>query len=245
MTSLSRELLYNVHSLNTIPQFKEFCYNKIKENDMRLLPLIYIFIFGVVLTAALLFLNLPFWLICVVIIIVYVVLLVLPQMYTIYKSNNLKKIERFLEKNKHKPIFAYPLAVKNGDREEIISSIQLILSKYKQPYMQEVYKTNLALFENNVSLFEQRAKQISKEPLHTYYIAYAEARKGNFEEAHSYKGKLPADWMPYAIDAIIALEKEDLSGFRIASEQCIRLASGVQKFNLFYSFDWMEKEYAK
>lgn len=126
---------------------------------MRLLPFICIFIFGVVLTVALLFLELPFWLVYIVIIVVYIALLVLPQMYTIYKSNNWKKIEHFLEKNKRKPVFAYPLAVKTGNRDEIVSAIQLILSKYKQPYIQEVYKTNLALFENNVSLFEQRANK--------------------------------------------------------------------------------------
>lgn len=209
---------------------------------MRLLPFIYIFIFGVILTVALQFLELAFWLIYIVIIGVYVVLLVLPPIYTVYKSNDLKKIERFLKKNKRKPIFTYALAVKTGNREEIISAIQLILSKYKQPYMQQVYKTNLALFENNISLFEQRAKQISKEPLHTYYIAYAEALKGNFEDAHSLKRKLATGWMPYALDAIIAKEKGDLSAFRIAAEKSINLARGVQKFNLVYSFEWMEKE---
>jgi len=208
---------------------------------MRLLPFMFTFIFGVILTVALLFLELPFWLVYTVIIVVYVVLLVLPQMYTIYKSNNLEKVERFLEKNKRKPIFAYPLVVKIGNREEIISTIQLILSKYKQPYIQEVYKTNLALFESNASLFEQRAKQISKEPLHTYYIAYAEALKGNFENAQALKQKLPVGWMPCAIDAIIANEKDDLSAFRLASDESIHLARGVQKYNLYYSFEWIEK----
>ena len=94
---------------------------------MRLLPFIYVFILGVVLTVALLSIDLPLGLIYVVIIAVYIVLIVLPPIYTIYKSNNLKKVERFLEKNKRKPIFAYPLAVKTGNREEIISAIQLDL----------------------------------------------------------------------------------------------------------------------
>lgn len=106
--------------------------------------------------------------------------------------------------------------------------------------MQKVYKANLAIFENNVSLFEQRAKQISKEPLHTYYIAYSEALKGNFEAAQALKEKLSVGWMPYAIDAIIAKEQGDLSAFRIAPKESIHLARGVQKFNLFYSFEWMD-----
>ncbi|SDN26947.1 hypothetical protein SAMN05518871_104131 [Psychrobacillus sp. OK028] len=209
---------------------------------MRLLPFILIFVIGVILTVALSFMELSFWFIYIVIIVVYTVLIVLPPIYTLYKSNNLKKVERFLEKNKRKPLFAYPLAVRTGNREEIISTIQLLLSKYKQPYMQEVYKTNLALFENNISQFEQRAKQISKEPLHTYYVAYAEILKGNFDDALALKDKLPVGWMPYAIDAIIAIEKGDLGAFRLAANESIRLARGVQKFNLIYSFKWMEKE---
>lgn len=209
---------------------------------MRLLPFLYVFVLGVVLTIALLALDLSFWLIYAVIIAVYIVLIVLPPIFTIYKSNNLKKVERFLEKNKQKPIFAYPLAVKSGKREETIHAVQLILSKYKQPYMQQVYKTNLALFENNLTMFEQHAEQISKEPLHTYYIAYAEAWKGNFESAQALKEKLPTGWMPSAIDALIAKERHDWDAFRIAAEESIRLARGVQKYNLYYSFKWMEEE---
>ena len=86
-------------------------------------------------------------------------------------------------------------------------------------------------------MFEQRAKQISKEPLHTYYVAYAEAWKGNFENAQALKEKLPRGWMPHAIDAVIAKEKGDLECFSMAAEESIRLARGVQKFNLFYSFE--------
>lgn len=209
---------------------------------MKLLRFFFIFTLGVALTVAMLFMQMPIWLIYIVIIVVYMVLLVLPQMYTVYKSNDLKKIERFLVKNKKKPIFTYPLAVKTGNLKEITWAIQTILSKYKQPYIQEVYKTNLALFEKNLSQFEQNAEQISKEPLHNYYIAYVEALKGNFKNALVLKQKLPVGWMPYAIDAIIAKEKGDFSAFRKAAEQSIHLARGVQKFNLFYSFEWMEKE---
>lgn len=57
---------------------------------MNLLSFIYIFILGVALTVALQFMELPSWLIYIVIIVVYAVLLVLPPIYTIYKSNDLK-----------------------------------------------------------------------------------------------------------------------------------------------------------
>ena len=203
---------------------------------MKIIKYALIFVLGVILATAMMFLELPFWFIYVSVVVIYLLLLVAPQMYTVYKSKDLNKIEQYLEKNKRKPIFAYPLALKTGDQEQIVRSIEEILKRHKQPYMQEVYKTMLALFENNVSKFEQLAKQISKEPLRTYYIAYAEALKGNFDEATTLKNQLPKEWMQHAIAAVIAKEQGNINLFEKEVNKCIDLATGVQKYSLYYSF---------
>lgn len=203
---------------------------------MKILKYALIFLLGVILTMVMTFFNLPFWLIYLVVVAVYLLLIVVPQMYTVYKSKNLKKIEQYLEKNKRKPIFAYPLALKTGDREQIIRSLEEILKKHKQPYMQEVYKTILALFENNVSKFEHLAKQISKEPLRTYYLAYVEALKGDFDEAHTLMVQLPKGWMQHAIEAVIAKEQGNNALYEQEANKSIELATGVQKYSLYYSF---------
>ena len=203
---------------------------------MKIIKYALIFVLGVILATAMMFLELPFWFIYVSVVVIYLLLLVAPQMYTVYKSKDLNKIEHYLEKNKRKPIFAYPLALKTGDQEQIVRSIEEILKRHKQPYMQEVYKTMLALFENNVSKFEQLAKQISKEPLRTYYIAYAEALKGNFDEATTLKNQLPKEWMQHAIAAVIAKEQGNINLFEKEVNKCIDLATGVQKYSLYYSF---------
>ncbi|MEK4523299.1 hypothetical protein MKX96_16845 [Psychrobacillus sp. FSL W7-1493] len=203
---------------------------------MKIIKYALIFVLGVILATAMMFLELPFWFIYVSVVVIYLLLLVAPQMYTVYKSKNLNKIEQYLEKNKRKPIFAYPLALKTGDQEQIVRSIEEILKRHKQPYMQEVYKTMLALFENNVSKFEQLAKQISKEPLRTYYIAYAEALKGNFDEANTLKNQLPKEWMQHAIAAVIAKQQDNIDLFEKEVNICIDLATGVQKYSLYYSF---------
>ena len=203
---------------------------------MKIIKYALIFVLGVILATAMMFLELPFWFIYVSVVVIYLLLLVAPQMYTVYKSKDLNKIEHYLEKNKRKPIFAYPLALKTGDQEQIVRSIEEILKRHKQPYMQEVYKTMLALFENNVSKFEQLAKQISKEPLRTYYRAYAEALKGNFDEATTLKNQLPKEWMQHAIAAVIAKEQGNINLFEKEVNKCIDLATGVQKYSLYYSF---------
>ncbi|MFJ7970026.1 hypothetical protein [Psychrobacillus sp. NPDC096389] len=211
---------------------------------MKILRYVLIILLGMALTVVMSFLELSFWIIYLSIVVLYILLLVVPQMYIMYKSNNLKRIERYLEENKRKSLFAYALAIKAGDREIIIQVINEILSKYKQPYMQEVYKTNLALYENDVSLFDTLARQISKEPLRTYYIAYAEALQGNYDEARTLKATLPSGWMPYAIEAIIAKEQGDLESFRREAGASVESAKGIQKFNLVYSFQHIERDFS-
>lgn len=203
---------------------------------MKIIKYTLIFLLGVVLATAMMFWELPFWFIYVSVVVIYLLLLLAPQMYTVYASKDLEKIEQYLEKNKQKPVFAYPLALKTGNQEQIICSIEEILKRHKQPYMQEVYKTILALFEGNVSKLEHQAKQISKEPLRTYYIAYAEALKGNFDEATTLKELLPKEWMQHAIKAIIAKEQGNIESFEKEANKCIELAKGVQKYGLYYSF---------
>lgn len=203
---------------------------------MKIIKYALIFVLGVILATAMMFFELPFWFIYLSVVVIYLLLLLAPQMYTVYKSKDLNKIEKYLEKNKRKPIFAYPLALKTGNQEQIIRSIEEILKRHKQPYMQEVYKTMLALFENNVSKFEQLAKQISKEPLRTYYIAYAEALKGNFDAATILKEQLPKEWMQHAIAAVIAKEQGNREQFQKEANKSIELATGVQKYSLYYSF---------
>lgn len=211
---------------------------------MKIFPYVLIILLGLVLTVVMSFLEISFWIIYLSIVISYILLLVVPQMYIVYKSNNLARIERYLDENKKKPLFAYALAVKAGDRDSIIQVTHEILKKYKQPYMQQVYKANLALYENDVATFDTFARQICKEPLRTYYIAYAEALKGNFVEAQALKASLTTTWMQHAIEAIIAKEIGDLETFRDEAKASVESARGVQKFNLVYSFQHIESDFS-
>ncbi|MFJ5769463.1 hypothetical protein [Psychrobacillus sp. NPDC093180] len=211
---------------------------------MKILRYVLIILLGTVLSVVMGASDLPFWLIYLSVVVLFFVLLVGPQMYIVYKSNKLARIERYLQENKKKPLFAYALAIKTGHREAIAQAINGVLKKYKQPYMQQVYKANLALYEKDVSSFVRLAEQVSKEPLRTYYIAYAKALQGKYEEAQTLKANLLPGWMPYAIDAIIAKEQGDLETFQIAASASVESARGIQKFSLFYSFHYAERDFS-
>lgn len=83
-----------------------------------------------------------------------------------------------------------------------------------------MYKTNLALYENNVSRIEQLANKL----------------------ARKLKENLPTGWMPYAIEAIIAKEQGDMEEFQNEAKNSIEHARGIQKFSLVYSFEHMERK---
>lgn len=207
---------------------------------MKTVRYTFIILLGILLTFIMLMFEFSIWIIYPCVVILFLLFVVVPQLYTLYKSNNLKKIERYLEDNKRKVLFAYPLAIKTGDHDLIVQAIQAILDKYKQPYMQEVYKTNLALFEDDLAKTNHLAQQISKEPLRTYYLVYVEALKGNIEEARILKENLPAGWMQHAIEAIIAKEQGDTKSFHQEAKLSIASARGIQKFTLLYSFENMK-----
>ncbi len=204
---------------------------------MKFVQLGIIFILGVLLTFVMLFYELPFWLIFITVMVFYLLIQLAPQLYVVYGSNNLTRIEKHLIRNRKNPVFALPLALKNGDKEEIRKAIETILARYKSPYMQQVYKTILAIFERNVAGAEAHAKQIQKEPLRSYYIAYVEVLKGNYEEARNIKdSQLKSAWMQHAIEALIAKEQGNHTLYEEEAEKSIFHARGVQKFSLYYSF---------
>ena len=150
---------------------------------MKFFRLSITFVLAFILSTFLFFLDFPFWVVILTTLVFLLAFVVLPQIFIVYRSNNEKSIEKYLIANKNKPLFAYPLALAHGNDVEIEESLRTILAKHKQPYMQNVYKTILALHLKNIEAADIYAQKIDSEPLKSYYAAYIAAKKGNFEEA--------------------------------------------------------------
>lgn len=194
------------------------------------------FFIAFILATFLFFLDFPFWVVIVTIFLFFLVFIILPQIFTTYRSNNLKSIEKFLEANKKNPLFAYALAMAKGNRVEVEESLRSILAKYKQPYMQTVYQTLLALHLDDIDTADTHAQKIEREPLKSYYAAYIAAKKGNFEEAADHEKNIRAAWMHHALHALYAQEKGQHAEFEIASQKAIAESRGVQKYILVHAF---------
>jgi len=206
---------------------------------MNLFRLSATFVLGFILATFLFFLDFPFGVIILTIFIYFLAFVVLPQVFTAYRSNNLKSIEKFLEANKKKPMFAYPLALAHGNHVEVEESLRAILAKHQQPYMQNVYKTILALHLKNIEVADSTAQKIDGEPLKSYYAAYIAAVKGDFEEAVRHEENISVEWMLHSLHAIYAREKGHREEFDAESKKAIDESRGVQKYILVHAFKSM------
>lgn len=204
---------------------------------LRLLPLFFI---GVAVTTLLLSLNVSTWLIFALIIIFYFIAMVLPGVYITYFSNSVKQIERYITRNRRKPIFAFPYALGHGNDQDIEKSIEQILITYKQPAMQSAYRTLLAIYREQPGIAAQHADQIDREPMRSYYLAHIAASIGEFERAIFLNKQIDEPWMNLSIDALIAFQNND-PNFHSLVEKSVQAARGIQKYTLIKSFARMEK----
>ena len=206
---------------------------------MKIFQLSITFVLAFILATFLFYLQFPFWVVIVTILVFLLAFVVLPQIFTVYRSNNEKSIEKHLIANKNKPLFAYPLALAHGSDEEVEESLRTILAKYKQPYMQNVYKTILALHLKNIDAADTYAQKIDNEPLKSYYAAYVAAKKGDFDEAHRHEDNISVDWMIHALHALYANEQGQQETFTTESKKAIDGSRGVQKYIVIHSLKQM------
>ena len=193
------------------------------------------FVLAFILATFLFFLQFPFLVVILTTLVFLLAFVVLPQIFTVYRSNNEKAIEKYLIANKKKPLFAYPLALAHGEDKEVEESLRVILAKHNQPYMQNVYKTILALHLKNIDAADIYAQKIDSEPLKSYYAAYIAAKKGDFEEAERHEENISVDWMIHSLHALYAKEQGNLDTFTIESKKAIDGSRGVQKYIVIHS----------
>ena len=193
------------------------------------------FVLAFILATFLFFLQFPFLVVILTTLVFLLAFVVLPQIFTVYRSNNVKAIENYLIANKKKPLFAYPLALAHGNDLEVEESLRAILAKHNQPYMQNVYKTILALHLKNIEAADLYAQKIDSEPLKSYYAAYIAAKKGDFKEAERHEENISVDWMIHSLHALYAKEQGNLDTFSMESKKAIDGSRGVQKYIVIHS----------
>ncbi|HSJ37456.1 MAG TPA: hypothetical protein VK945_04510 [Planococcus sp. (in: firmicutes)] len=207
---------------------------------MKSLRLLALFLTGMALTALLISTGTSRWLIFFLVIVFYLIVMVLPGIYAVYFSNSLRRIERYIQRNRHKAIFAFPYALGHGSDQDIENAIERILATHQQATMQSVYRTLLAIYRGQPGIAAQHAEAIDREPMRSYYLAHAAVSSGDFERAAALNKQINELWMTYSIDALIAFERNDAK-FHELADKSVQAARGVQKYTLEKSFSRMKK----
>ena len=166
--------------------------------------------------------------------------LIYKQIYTVYFSKNLQRIEKFITDQQNNPVYNHLYMSAHGTKEEELAAIDLILASYKQPLVQHTYLFNRAILLDDIEMAEKEASQIPKEPYHSYYTAYVKALKGDAEGARA--ASFEKDWMTYAIEAIIAWQLKDVNTFEAQVTKSLETVRGIQYYQSFHAFRKLKDE---
>lgn len=210
---------------------------------MKFLRLFTAFLIGMTITGFLISTGMSRLLVFLIVITTYLALMVLPGMYVVYFSNSLRRIERYIKRNRFKAIFAYPYALGHGSDQDVEKAIELILATHKQEPIQSVYRALLSIHRGYPGIAAQHAEGIDREPIHSYYMAQAAAAAGNLEHAADLNQRISEPWMKHAVEALIAYEQND-DRFSSLAAQSVEAARGIQKYTLEKSFARMKEPIA-
>lgn len=193
------------------------------------------FILGVVVAA----LKWPIWVVFVIIILFSV--LRFYRMYNIvYKSKNIEQMAKFFQANKRNPLYGYTASLQSMDNATIKAASERILAKYKQPELQAIHKTNIAILEKDYAKAQREIQpiagtgqgQITLAQIHALRNKPLEIQKLSFDEP----------WAKAMVAAILALHKKDLTTFEEQRKIALDNSTGMQHFSNYYALEKLKKE---
>lgn len=198
---------------------------------------------GIVLTVVMLVMEQPQWLVYTSISLLCLIVFAWRPMYLIYRSKNIKAIDRYVRRNHYKAVFQYPYALAYGGKTEVIMAIQHVLHKYKHKEMRAIYGANLAILENDADRVLQMAEQIQKEDYRTYYKGAGYLMKNDTEHVQEAIHMLHTLWMKHSLQASLALQQQEERLFSEEAAQAIEHAFGIQRYTLYHYFQQLRRNH--
>lgn len=157
-------------------------------------------------------------------------------LFLIYKSNSIIAIDRYIIRNRKKPLFSYAYALAHGSYHEQEAALQLILKKYRQQHMQITYKANLALLQKYYEEVIQLADEMERPDYKPYYLGTAYSLTGQIKRAETYIEKIQTPWMLHSLKSTIALQQDDVTAYTSEMKKAIKNTTGLQKYTLHHRF---------
>lgn len=183
----------------------------------------------------------PLW-IMILVGLITLFIIIGDTIYTLYGTTNMKKVEKFLLNNKRNPLYYLVYVQANGTKEELIQTIEELLKKQKNPFIQQYYSTIREYSLENFEKAMELAEKIQKDAYKNYAKALIHLKLNQLEQAENLLPSLSVLFMKEEILALIAYKNNDSEKFAIHSKNCIEACKGVQRYNMIKTFERIKKE---
>ncbi|WP_391557786.1 DUF2892 domain-containing protein [Robertmurraya sp.] len=188
--------------------------------------------FAIVLGVIAALVDIPFWILIVVILLITAAVSYLPIMMNLYITDDMKKVERFLEARLNQPIFHFYYALANEDIFQVEKALRDVREKYKKAHYYMIYSVTYAAYKGKLVEERDSIAQIKQPALRLYYEGLLAIEEEELERASQLASEQKKPWMKEAILAEVAVNRGNHELTIQHQQEAIRLTHGLQRYLL-------------
>ncbi|MGS2780399.1 hypothetical protein ACVBAX_24275 [Robertmurraya sp. GLU-23] len=188
--------------------------------------------FAIVLGVIAALVDIPLWILIVIILLITMAVSYLPIMINLYLTDNMKKVERFLEARLNQPIFHFYYALANGDDFHVEKALRDVREKYKKGHYYTIYSVTYAAYKGKLVEERDSIAQIKHPALRLYYEGLLAIEEEELERAWQLAKEQKKPWMKEAIIVEVAGRRGERDLEIKHQQEAIRLTHGLQRYLL-------------
>lgn len=192
--------------------------------------------FAIVLGVIAALVDIPFWILIVVILLITAAVSYLPIMINLYITDDMKKVERFLEARLNQPIFHFYYALANEDDFQVEKALRDVREKYKKAHYYMIYSVTYAAYKGKLVEKRDLIAQIKQPALRLYYEGLLAVEEEELARASQLASEQKKPWMKEAILAEVAGKRGERDLEIKHQQEAIQLTHGLQRYLLLKKY---------
>ncbi|WP_053372851.1 hypothetical protein [Paenibacillus sp. FJAT-27812] len=161
----------------------------------------------------------------------------LPVLHMFLFETNIARLEKYLSKQRKKSHMYLYYAIANRRDEEIEHLFQHMLSKYKQPQRQALYKVMYDLYHKDAASMKKQLPHIHSEKYRNYYEAFVHLEEGNLELARATAAKAAKPWMRDALLYELEMRAGNRHKAAALARQSLDSCKGIQRYIMYKNYE--------
>lgn len=176
--------------------------------------------------------NVPEILIFVIAYIIVFGFLLSPILYSLYRSKNIDKLEKFLVKRQRHPYYQFIYGMANKDASKLEEAYSKLLKKPRRKSLHAFIQTIYALYNGNPEEAKEFVNGIQTVTLRNYYEVAIAMEENNLQEAKKLMEKPLKPWMIHALSAELEKKQGNHDKALEHAKNALELTKGLQHYIL-------------